>query len=574
MKKFLMCIILISIFFVIPGCKNTNTKNDNIIPLENSSQNEQNNKTNNSEILSNFNENSSNCDTSNEKTTSVLHWNLGIEPKCLDPALSDSFGARHIIKNIFEGLIREIDGKPYPGIAKSWEFSLSKKTITFFLRKSKWSDGSELTAHDFVFSFKRALNHSLNSEYSWIWEYTNIVGVRQALEQGNLGKIGIRALDDYTLEIELNEPNDYLILLLSFHHFVPVKEETIPENTKENYFKNPAKSISNGPFTVIEYNKDKELILEKNPFYWDSKNVSLEKIHVHFITDYDLAYNLYLKNNLHILNNLPSNTIANLNTNNQNLHSFSLFGTYYYSFNLDKKIWQDERIRRALSLAIDRTKLCDEIGLGQIPALSFIPPAFKNFYSQEMWDKRQKFLLPSDLSKLEEAKELLIEAGFENIENFPEITIQYKTSQLNKKIATLIKEMWKENLDLNVRLSTVEWSSFRDVIRKREFDIAMGGWLDDFIDPSGNLVIFKSQNPYNDSNYSNPVFDNLIANSKKSSGIEKIQYILEAEKTLLTNMPAVPIYHYSDTILTCSNLKDWKRSVLGTLDLKSAYFLD
>ena len=232
------------------------------------------------------------CSKEPEVQAVVMNWNLSSSgPKTIDPGLNGASDGGHVGNQLFEGLVREQDGVVIPGIAEDWEFSSDNKTLTFHLRDSKWSDGSKLTANDFVYSWKRGMNPETGSEYSWIWEYTNIVGAQEAAEgNGSLDDVGIRALDDQTLEIKLKNPTNYLVSLLSFYHFHPVKKSAVDAGAEGTWASNPEIFVGNGPFMVTEYNIGDGMVIEKNPNYWNTGEVKIDVINIGFINDHSTAY--------------------------------------------------------------------------------------------------------------------------------------------------------------------------------------------------------------------------------------------------------------------------------------------
>ncbi|RKX75998.1 MAG: peptide ABC transporter substrate-binding protein, partial [Spirochaetes bacterium] len=237
----------------------------------------------------------------------TMNWNLGADPKTLDPGLNGASDAGDIGNNTHEGLVREQAGKVIPGMAESWTTSADGKTITFKIRKdAKWSDGSKLTANDFVYSWKRAIDPATASEYSWIWEYTNVVGAQKAAEgEGSVDDVGIRAVDDYTFEVSLINPTDYFVSLMSFYHFMPVKQSSVEAGADGAWAKDAELAVSNGPFHLTSYTIGDGLTLEKNKYYWAADDVKIDVINVKFIDDQSTAYTAYNAGEFDFLNDVP-----------------------------------------------------------------------------------------------------------------------------------------------------------------------------------------------------------------------------------------------------------------------------
>lgn len=504
--------------------------------------------------------------------STVLKWNIGADPKTLDPILGGASDSGNVVNNTFEGLVREKAGVVYPGIAESWTVSEDGLTLTFKLRESKWSDGTPLTANDFVYSFKRGMDPKTASEYAWIWEYTNIVGAFDATSSGNLDAVGVKALDDYTLELKLSTPTEYLVSLLSFYHFKPVKQSAVEAKADGAWAKDPALAVSNGPFTLTAYEIGKGLTLTKNPNYWDAGNVKLETIEGAFIDEASTAYQAFESGELQFLPSVPTAEVPRLIAEDPQFHIFPLLGTYYYNFNLKKEFFADPKVRRAFNLAIDRELICETMGAGQMPAVSFVPAGFIDADGKDFNEVAGDLGLATDLSKVDEAKKLMAEAGYPDGKGFPEFTIMYNTSEGHKLVAELVQEMLKTNLGLNVKLENQEWAVFQDTRKAGNYEVARGGWLTDFMDPSGLLSIFTTGNAYNDPKFENAEYDKLLSASAKTRGKEHFDNLYKAQEILMSELPIIPVYHYTETMLVKENLVGWERSVLGTIDFSQAYF--
>jgi len=508
-----------------------------------------------------------------EDYDSTLYWNLSSSgPKTIDPGLNGATDGGDVISNLYEGLTREQAGVVKPGIAESWEITDGGTTITFNLRKSRWSDGSKLTAHDFVYSWKRGMDPATASEYAWIWEYTNVVGAKDAAEgEGSLDDVGIDALDDYTLQVKLTHPTEYIISLLSFYHFMPVKKESVEAGPDGIWASNPELAISNGPFKLTSYVIGEGLRMEKNRHYWKANEVGLSAIEAAFIDDLSTAYSAYQAGEFDFLSDVPPSEIPKLTAENPEFYTFPLLGTYYYNFNLDLDMWQDERVRRAFTLAIDRDKIAEIQGKGSVPAAGFVPVGFIDDEGNDFAEIAAAHGIPTDGSGIEKAKRLLAEAGYPNGEGFPKFTIMYNTSEGHQQVAEMVQEMWKTNLGIETNLENQEWAVFQDTRREGDYELSRGGWLTDFADPMGMLAIFVTENNYNDPNYSNPDFDELLSKANQTIGAEHFEALYEAERILMTDLPVVPVYHYTEIYLSSPQVKNWTRSVLSALDFSSAY---
>lgn len=504
----------------------------------------------------------------------VLRWNLASDPKTLDPGLNGAADGGDVINNTHEGLVREQQGKVIPGMAESWELSDGGRTVTFSIRKdAKWSDGSPLTADDFVYSWKRAIDPATASEYSWLWQYTNVVGAYDAVQgEGSLEDVGIRAVDDSTLEVQLITPTNYFVSLMSFYHFAPVKRSAVEAGPEGAWAKDAELYASNGPFVLTSYAIGDGLTLEKNENYWNAGNVKLDRLEVKFIEDTATAYTAYQSGDFDYIhaNSVPSSEIPKLVAENPEFYIFPLLGTYYYNFNLDLELWRDERVRRALTLAIDREQITEVLSRGNVPAAGFVPPGFPDHQGNDFFETAGTYGIPTDDSGIAEAQRLLAEAGYPGGEGFPEFVMMYNTAEGHKLVAEMMQEMFKTNLGITTTLENQEWAVFQDTRREGDFELSRGGWLTDFLDPMGLLAIFKTGNTYNDPSYSNEEYDALMARANETVGAEHFEALYAAQDILMTELPIIPVYHYVDFMLSTPQVKNWTRSQLGGVDFSGA----
>ena len=502
----------------------------------------------------------------------VMNWNLGADPKTLDPGLNGASDGGDIGNNTHEGLVREQAGKVIPGMAESWTTSADGKTVTFKIRKdAKWSDGSALTANDFVYSWKRAIDPATASEYSWIWEYTNVVGAQKAAEgEGSLEDVGIRAVDANTFEVKLINPTDYFVSLMSFYHFMPVKQSSVEAGPEGSWAKDGALAISNGPFKLTSYTIGDGLTLEKNPYYWAAKDVKIDVINVKFIDEASTAYTAYQAGNFDFLNDVPPGEVPRLIAEEPEYYIFPLLGTYYYNFNMKLPEFKDVRVRKALTMAIDRERIVEVLAGGQEPATGFVPPGFVDHNGKDFFITAGTYGIARDSSKVAEAKKLLSDAGFPGGKGFPKFVLMYNTSEGHKKVAEMVQEMWKTNLGIECTLENQEWAVFQDTRKEGNYQVARGGWITDFLDPMGLLAIFVTGNTYNDPKFNNAKYDEQMAKANSTIGKEHYEALYAAQEILMTELPIVPVYHYTDSYLSSPQVKGWTRSQLGALDFSKA----
>ncbi len=523
----------------------------------------------------------------------VFNWNIGADPATLDPTLNGASDGADVINQTFEGLVREINGIVYPGIAESWETSADGLTITFHLRESNWSDGTPLTADDFVYSWLHGMDPATASEYSWIWEYTNVVGAMDfayAEEGATAADVGIRAVDDLTLEVKLVNPTSYFVSLTAFFHFMPVQQAAVEAGADGIWAKDPELYVSNGPFVLTEYTIGEGLKLVKNEEYWNAENVQIDIIDAVFIDDASTAYAAYNAGDLDFIPSVPTAEVPILIAESDEFYVFPLLGTYYYSFNMDPNgdgentnhvldgVWSNVKLRNALSYSIDREAITEVLGAGQVPAGGFVPPGFLDDNEEDFFAVAGTYGLVTDDGNFAEAVTLFAEAAAEMGMTVTELQdaleleeLLYNTSEGHKLIAEMVQEMWQTNLGFTMPLANQEWAVFQATRKAGDFSIARGGWLTDFMDPSGLLGIFDSNNAYNDPNYYNDAFDTLLGEAQATTDMsEHFTKLYEAQEMFMTDMPIIPVYHYTDTMLAKDYLVGWGRSVLGSIDFSRA----
>lgn len=547
--------------------------------------------------------------TTEEAEPVVLNWNIGADPRTLDPGLNGASDGGDVINNTFEGLVREKNGEVLPGMAESWSVSADGLTVTFNIRDdAKWSDGSDLTADDFVRSWLRGMDPRNASEYSWIWDYTNVVGAAEfagsssdddTVLDGLADAVGIRSLENGSvLEVDLVAPTNWFVSLMAFYHFMPVPEGATIEG-EGSWAKNPDTAISNGPFKLTAYTTGDQLVLEKNEHYWNADEVGLDVINGYFIDLATTAYARYEADELDFLPTVPTAMIPGLLIASNEFHVFPLLGTYYINFNLsggegiggtrdigdrDNTVFLNENLRKALALSIDREAITEALAAGQVPAGGFISPGFMDHNEEDFFENSKD---DSEIVTDDGAYALAV-TYFNTAANelFPTATdpvaeliavletkeYRYNTSEGHRQVAELVQGMWEENLGFTIQLANEEWALFQATRTDGNYDMARGGWLTDFMDPSGMLGIFTQGNAYNDPDYNNPDFETAIEDARTATTAQAhFEALYEAHQIFMDDMPIIPIYHYNDTLLIKARIKGWARSVLGSIDFSTAY---
>lgn len=494
-----------------------------------------------------------------------LVFNLGSEPPTLDPALCTDSSSSTVIYQIFEGLTqRKLDGTGVEGaVATSWEVSPDGKEYTFHLRDGvTWTNGDPVTAQDFEYSWKRTVDPRTASDYAYLmW---CIVGAEEANNfqlpdkekepakyeaavkklEGLLDKVGVKALDAKTLKVSLTAPLPFFLDLMAFFTFLPVNRKAVEANP-EKWAAEPATLVSNGPFRLEEWSHKSHLVLVKNDKYWDKDKVKLEKIKIVQISDPATCLTAYENKEFDMCDSglvPPPDTPRLLQSGTAKRMPF--LATYYLDFNTTRKPLHDARVRRALSLAIDRKALTENVLKGgQLPALGFVPPGIRNPATGKDFREEAGDLFPD--ADVATAKKLLAETGYPEGKNFPKLTLLYNTEGAHKDIAQAIQQMWKKNLGIQVELGGQEWQVFLKTRVQGDYDIARDGWIGDYIDPMTFLDMFLSNSPQNNPKWKNKRFDDLIKKAKASNDqAARMQLLHEAEKLLIEEMPIAPVYFY------------------------------
>ena len=519
----------------------------------------------------------------------VLTINLGAEPKTIDPALNAAIDGSNVIVNSFEGLMRlDEKDKPIPGIAKSYEVSKDGLTYTFHLRDNAlWSDGKPVTAGDFEYAWKRALNPDTASEYAYqLYYLKNGQGYNESklpanqktpgIKPSTEKDVGVIAKDDKTLVVTLENPTAYFLTLMAFPTYMPVRKDVVEKD--KAWATKPETYICNGAFKMKEWKPKDVLVFVKNNKYWDAGTVKLSQINYKMLDDQNAYLSAFKAGQLDMIDNPPQQETPTL-IKDGTAKVYPNLATYYYCPNLSAeankidpaaaKALKDKRVRKALSLAINRKDITDNVAKGgQIPATSFVPKGVVDEKGND-FDKKEYYKPEGDVAL---AKKLLAEAGYPNGKGFPTITLLYNTSQNHQNLAAAVQDMWRKNLGINIELKNEEWKVFQTTRREKQFLLARHGWSADYNDPMTFLDLFVTNGGNNDASYSNPEYDKKIMAAKKELDPAKRMVILhQAEDILMDDMAIIPVYYYTTVVALKSYVKGVVVSPLGQYYLTKAY---
>lgn len=502
----------------------------------------------------------------------VLLMGNSADPESLDPALATGFSEMRILNALFEGLVRA-DTKtlePKPAVAKSWKISDDGLHYTFFLDpRAKWSDGEPVLARDFVFAWRRALNPSIASEYaSMLYSVKNARAIAKG-EERDFSKLGVRAPDAQTLEVELERPCGYFVSTLYNAVFFPLPQRVLEKFGADKFpnavWTKPENIVSNGAFVLEKWRINDKVRVAKNPLFRDADAVKLNAIEFFPISNLNTEDRAFRAGQLHITDSVCPHRVGNiLRENPAILRRAPWLGVYYYLFNTRVKPFDDWRVRKALSLAIDRRAIIDSVlRSGQSEAYAFVPDGCGGMHTSDEIEKS---------GDVRRARELLAQAGYPDGRGFPKIRITYNVSEQHKPIAEAVQNMWRKNLGIEAELYNLSWPAYLAARRARDFEVARASWVGDFAEPENFLDLFSSGNPLNHSGWKNADFDALLSRAsraKTKSG--RLKLLRDAEVLMTSRAPVMPIYFYSKVYLISPMLKNWDSNLLDYHDYKGVY---
>ena len=491
----------------------------------------------------------------------VLHRGNGTEPETLDPHKSTGVTENVIENDLYEGLVSlSADGQQIPGAAESWDISDDGTVYTFHLRAdAKWSNGDPVTAEDFVYSFRRAVDPATASDYAPILAPIKNAEAIIAGEIKDLSQLGVDAPDARTFRLSLNAPTPYILGVLTHNISFPVHRATIEKHGAE--WTRPGNQVGNGAFVMADWVPQSQVTVVKNPHFRDAANVKLDKI-VYYPTE-DIAEELkrFRAGELHITYEVPSDQIKWAEANMPNeFRNTPYFGTYYYVVNLTKEpLGGNVKLRQALALAVDREILTDKITQGgELPAYAWVPPGVPGYTQQATFFKDMP---QAERNKM--AKQLYAEAGY-GPDNPLKVELLHNTSENHRKIAIAIASMWKKTLGADMTLTNKEWKVYLESRDQKDYQVARAGWIGDYVDPLNFLELFLSNaGERNDAGYNSPKFDSLLAEAAKPGNVaNRLQLLAEAEKVFLDDLPLIPIYHYTSQHMISPQVAGWEFNVL------------
>ena len=488
----------------------------------------------------------------------VLRKGNGGEPESLDPHRAQSVGSSNVLRDMYEGLVAEApDGALIPGAAEGWEISEDGRVYIFDLRPAaRWSNGDPVTADDFVFSLRRAVDPQTASSYAEI-----LAPIEHASQiiSGEMkpDRLGVRALGPHRLQITLKAPTPYFLGMLTHSMAYPVHPSSVLEHGDE--FVKPGKHVSNGAYVITEWEVSGHILLKRNPQYWDDANTRIEYVKLLPIDNAESEHKRYLAGELDWTGSVPQSrlTWAKKQLPDQ-YFEHPYLGIYYYGLNVTQPPFKDNpKLRRALSLAIDRDIIVTKATRGgEIPTMNWVPPGVLNYTGQV-----PDIALQPREAQIAEAKRLYAEAGY-GPDNAPDITIRYNTSEGHKDIATVVAAFWKSVLGIKVTLINEEWKVFLQNVQQKKTQAYRAGWIGDYNDANTFLELMGSKFKINGTGYHNPEYDRLLAEASLETDEQVRRELLqEAERLLLQDQAVIPIYFYVNKSL----VKPWVKGMVGNI---------
>ncbi|KWW22604.1 peptide-binding protein [Peribacillus simplex] len=481
----------------------------------------------------------------------VLNVNNSSEPGSLHPANAQGTHESWILEHTFEGLTKKTEeGKIVPGNAESWKISEDGLKWTFKLKEGlKWSNGDPLTAHDFEYAWKYALKPETAADYAYQLYYLK-GGEAYNSKKGKEEDVGVKATDDLTLEVTLEKPTPYFLDLTSFYTFYPIDKKVQEENPK--WALDAKTHVSNGPFKLTEWKHKESLKIEKNENYYDKDKIKLDAVNFALIEDENTAWQMYQSGELDLAYPLPVDIQGQMvNSDDKEFKMGKELAVYYYNFNTKVKPFNNAKVRKALSMAIERQKITDNVAQGgQKPAFGVVPPGIPDASGD--FQENTGDLFKEDVA---EAKKLLKEGlAEEGMKKLPDFSILYNTLDSHKKIAEAVQGMWRDNLGVEVTLENAEFQVKLDREKAGDFEISRAGWVGDYVDPM-TFMLWETDGAYNDAGWSNKEYDKLLNEAKSTmEPKERMDALHKAEKVMIDEMPILPVYFYTKPYMVKSNV--------------------
>ena len=495
----------------------------------------------------------------------VLHKGMGADPTDLDPHAATNIAEIDVSSALFEGLVTEdpVDLHPVPGVASRWEVSPDKTVYTFHLRpEAKWSDGKPVTAQDFVASWRRMLTPALAAENAGMLYVVQGAEAFHKAATKDFAQVGVTAPDAHTLRVTLEHPTVHFLSLLTHPAWSPVPLHAITPHgdayARGVPWTRVGRHVGNGAFKLKEWHPNHKIVVEKSATYWDAARVRLNAIHFYPIESADSEERTFRTGQLHITYVLPFGKVEAYRANSpQFLRTDPYLNTYFFRLNVRQPPLNNEKVRRALALAVDRGAIVEKLLRGgQKPATAVTPPI--------AIPGAPPYTPPAGLSTdLTAARALLAEAGFPEGKGMPALELLHNTSANNRLIAEAVQEMWRRDLGLDVRLVNQEYKVVLAERRAGRYQILLGDWVGDYLDAMTFLDPWRSDSTNNHTGWGSPEYDALLfAAARMADPVERVAQLQKAEALMLAAAPIIPIYYNTHVFLAQPSVKGWHPTLL------------
>ncbi len=496
----------------------------------------------------------------------VLRYGNGAEPQELDPQVVTGAPEHRLVQAFLEGLVSEDPQlNIIPGVAEKWEISPDGLVYTFHLRAdAQWSNGEPVTAGDFLGSARRMLTPSFGAEYAYmLW----VVAGAEDFYKGKLAdfsQTGFQAPDARTYQLTLRQPTPFLLHAMNHEAWQPVPIATIKKfgglESKNTPWTRPENFVGNGPYVLKSWRPNQMIVAERSPTYWDRASVKVDEIDFYPVELADTEEKMFRAGQLDVTYEVPLSKIDVYRRENPTALRIDPFDTvYFYRFNVQRKPFDDVRVRRALALSVDRERIVKHVlHAGEQPAYALVPPSVPGYVSQHHFHE-----------DLAEAKRLLAAAGYPDGKGFPPVELLYNTLEKHRVIAEAIQQMWRKNLGIDITLFNQEWKVYMDAQHTKNFQLERGGWQADYVDPHVFFDLWETNGGNNDTNWGNPEYDRLL-HTALSAPNEAARFAIyqQMEKIFLEEMPVMPLYFYTYVRLVNPRVKNYVTTPLDNFPWK------
>jgi oligopeptide transport system substrate-binding protein len=499
----------------------------------------------------------------------VLHRGIGPDIADLDPHMATETKYYSVLSALLEGLVAEDPATlgPVPGVAESWEASPDGLTYTFHLRAdARWSDGTPVTANDFIESWHRILSPSLGAPNA---SQLYVIQGAEAFSRGvaDFSQVGLKARDDRTLSVILEHPAPWFLSMLSGPAWLPVPVATVAKYgavaARGVSWAVPGRWVGNGPFVLASWSHGQEIVVTRSQTYWDAGGVRLREIHFHEFDSIDAEERAFRAGQLHLTETIPPDKIDVYRRDAPGLLRVDpLLGTYFIRINVRRAGLSDGRIRQALSLAIDRDAIVERVLRGgQEPATSLVPPGLGGYAPERTKGPRA-----------DEARRILAQAGHPGGAGLPAFSLLYNTSESHRTIAEALQEMWRRELGIQVNLVNEDLKSTEEARSAGSYDLLRSSWIADYEDPSAFLDVFRGGSGNNFTGWSDTGYDSLLfAAARTADPAARNALYAKAEHVLISEAPIIPLYHYTHVFLLRPSVHGWNSTLLDHHPYKAVW---